>query len=88
MEIAGSASFGASSYWVEAPLGIDTEILAENLKQKGVLIEPGAPFFADSDAPKNFFRLAYSSISSKHIPEGINRIQQEIVKMQSGYKST
>ena len=60
MEIAGSASFGASSYWVEAPLGIDTEILAENLKQNGVLIEPGAPFFADSDAPKNFFRLAYS----------------------------
>lgn len=88
MVIAGSASFGASSFWVEAPLGIDTEVLAERLKEKGVLIEAGAPFFAEADAPKNFFRLAYSSISSKQIPEGIKRIEQAISELQSGYKST
>ncbi|GAI94584.1 unnamed protein product, partial [marine sediment metagenome] len=38
--------------------------------------------------PKNFFRLAYSSISSKKIPEGIRRIEQAIVEMQTGYNST
>lgn len=88
MVIAGSASFGASGFWVEAPRGIDTEILAENLKEQGVLIEAGAPFFEGTDTPKNFIRLAYSSISSKKIPEGIRRIEQAISEMQTGYNST
>ena len=88
MVIAGSASFGASSFWVEAPADIDTELLAEKLKAQGVLIEAGAPFFEHTDAPKNFFRLAYSSISSEKIPEGIRRIEQTIVEMQTGYNST
>ncbi len=88
MVIAGSASFGASSYWVEAPADIDTERLAENLKTQGVLIEAGAPFFESADAPKNFFRLAYSSIPSEKIPEGIRRIEQAILEMQTGYNST
>ena len=88
MVIAGSASFGASSFWVEAPADIDTELLADNLKNQGVLIEAGAPFFESNDAPKNFFRLAYSSIPSEKIPEGIRRIEQTIVEMQSGYNST
>ncbi|PCJ74868.1 MAG: GntR family transcriptional regulator [Rhodobacteraceae bacterium] len=88
MVIAGSASFGASSFWVEAPAAIDTELLAEKLKVQGVLIEAGAPFFENTDAPKNFFRLAYSSISSEKIPEGIRRIEQTILEMQTGYNST
>ena len=88
MVIAGSAAFGASSFWVEAPASIDTEVLAETLKAQGVLIEAGAPFFESADAPKNFFRLAYSSIPSEKIPEGIRRIDQAIVEMQTGYKST
>jgi GntR family transcriptional regulator/MocR family aminotransferase len=88
MVIAGSAAFGASSFWVEAPLGIDTEVLAETLKAQGVLIEAGAPFFESADAPTNFFRLAYSSIPSEKIPEGIRRIDQAIVEMQTGYNST
>lgn len=88
MVIAGSASFGASSYWVEAPESIDTEVLAATLKTQGVLIEAGAPFFQSDNAPKNFFRLAYSSIPSEKIPEGVRRIDQAIVEMQTGYNST
>ncbi|MHA1128752.1 MAG: GntR family transcriptional regulator, partial [Alphaproteobacteria bacterium] len=88
MIIAGSASFGASSFWVETPPNIDTEVLAETLKAQGVLIEAGAPFFESADGPKNFFRLAYSSIPSEKIPEGVRRIEQAIVEMQTGYNST
>ena len=88
MTVAGSASFGASSFWLEAPDDIDTEILAETLKAQGVLIEAGAPFFQSPNAPKNFFRLAYSSITSEKIPEGIRRIDQAIDEMQTGYNST
>lgn len=78
MKVAGSASFGGSGFWVEAPPEIDTEILRHRLAENGVLIEAGNPFFAGEDAPKNFFRLAYSSISSEKIPEGIRRISQAI----------
>jgi len=78
LKIANSASFGGSGFWVEAPQRIDTEELQRRLDSKGVIIEAGNPFFARKDCPKNFFRLAYSSISSDRIPEGIRRIGQEV----------
>jgi GntR family transcriptional regulator/MocR family aminotransferase len=31
-------------------------------------------FFQAQDPPRNFFRLAYSSISAERIPEGIARL--------------
>jgi GntR family transcriptional regulator/MocR family aminotransferase len=39
-----------------------------------VLIEPGRAFFAGEDAPRNYYRLAYSSIGLPKIAEGIARI--------------
>ncbi|MCF6306257.1 MAG: PLP-dependent aminotransferase family protein [Rhodobacteraceae bacterium] len=78
LKIAGRASYGGSNFWVEAPKGIDTEILAARLEQNGVLIEAGAPFFNGEDTPDNFFRLAYSSIKSEKIPEGIRLIANAI----------
>jgi len=65
---------GGSSLWLEAPAGIDTEKLAHILRDQSVLIEPGAPFFATDNAPKNFYRLAYSSIPPSKIPQGVARI--------------
>ena len=78
MKVAGRASFGGSGFWVEAPKRVDTEVLRHRLADNGVLIEAGNPFFAGEDSPRNFFRLAYSSISSERIPEGIRRISQAI----------
>jgi len=74
LQVAGSASFGGSSFWVKAPDGTDTGQLAQNLRKSGVLIEPGSPFFAGSGAPSPYFRLAYSSIAAGKIPEGVSRI--------------
>ena len=65
---------GGSSLWLEAPAAIDTEQLAHTLRNQSVLIEPGAPFFATDNAPKNFYRLAYSSIPPSKIPQGVARI--------------
>jgi len=78
MKVAGSASFGGSGFWVEAPQHVDTEILRARLADNGVLIEAGAPFFDGDNGPRNYFRLAYSSISSERIPEGVRRIHQAI----------
>ncbi len=74
LRVAGSASFGGSSFWVQAPEGIDTEVLSRQVRDKGVLIEPGSPFFGDGDRPSNFCRLAYSSISQSRIPDGVAQI--------------
>lgn len=78
LRVAGSASFGGSSFWVQLPVHVDTERLAERLAMRGVLIEPGNPFFADPTRHRNFCRLAYSSINSTKIPEGIARIAAEL----------
>jgi GntR family transcriptional regulator/MocR family aminotransferase len=81
LNIAGSAEFGGSSFWMRAPEGIDTAVLAQRLMVRGVLIEPGAPFFGGAGAPAGFFRLAYSSIAAERIDEGISLIAQEIARM-------
>ena len=75
---AGKGAFGGSSFWMRADPTVDTEILAEELKSEGVLIEPGHPFFSGDTPPKNFYRLGYSSIPSERIPEGVARIARTL----------
>ena len=78
LTIAGRGTYGGSSVWLRAPDGTDTTQLAEQLKADKVLIEPGAPFFAGETPPTEYLRLAYSSISSARIPEGIRLIANAI----------
>jgi GntR family transcriptional regulator/MocR family aminotransferase len=69
---------GGSSFWMEAPEGVDTEALALRLRTRGVLIEPGRAFFAPGAERRTFYRLAYSSIAPGKIAEGIGIIAEEI----------
>lgn len=78
LTVAGQGGFGGSSFWMRAPDGVDTEALAHELRGQGVLIEPGSVFFDPAQAPRNFYRLAYSSILPARIPEGIARIAAAI----------
>ena len=78
LTIAGEGYFGGSSVWVAAPPSVDTEDLARRLRHDGVLIEPGAPFFAGAAPPRHFIRLAYSSIPATRIEDGIARIAAQI----------
>lgn len=74
LRLAAPDATGGSSLWLATPPGVDAIELARNLKGRDVLIEPGAPFFADHVLGRGFFRLAYSSIAAERIPEGIRRI--------------
>jgi GntR family transcriptional regulator/MocR family aminotransferase len=76
--IAGRGVFGGSSIWMSAPEGVDTAVLAQRLRAQGVLIEPGAPFFHAAARPRNFYRLAYSSIPEDRIPEGVARLARAL----------
>jgi len=76
--VAGKGAYGGSSVWVEAPNAVDTIELAKRLRADGVLIEPGSPFFAGDKPPKNYFRLAYSSIPAERIEKGVSFIGKAI----------
>ena len=75
---AGADGFGGSSFWMRAPGAVDTDRLAERLRTRGVLIEPGRLFFDPARALSNHYRLAYSSIAPGKIAEGIGLIADEI----------
>lgn len=78
LRIAGKGAHGGSSVWMEAPAAVDTEVLAQDLKPMGVLIEPGAAFFVGRERPRNFYRLGYSSIPAARIPQGIALLAKAI----------
>lgn len=77
---AGLRSSGGSCFWLKLVADIDTEVLAERLYARGVVVEPGRAFFADNVPPRNYLRLAYSSISADRIPRGIEIIAEEIAQ--------
>jgi len=80
LKVAGVYGDGGSSFWMEAPTHVDTEELALALHKRGVVIEPGRTFFDGDNAPKRFYRLAYSSIDSTNIPRGIAIIAEEMAR--------
>nr|MCW1952041.1 GntR family transcriptional regulator [Octadecabacter sp.] len=81
LTVAGSGSFGGSALWMRAPEHIDTRDLAQRLSEKGVLIEPGQAFFSGPDVPSNYYRLAYSSIPSKRIADGVEILARTLREM-------
>lgn len=78
LTIAGKGTYGGSSFWMRAPDHVDCEELAQRLAKVGVLIEPGTAFFADDTPPRNFYRLAYSSIAQARIDPGVAEIAKAI----------
>jgi len=72
---ARSPGFGGSSYWLTGAEGLDAAALARRALERGVVIEPGEPFFARAGAGRRNFRLGFSSIPAERIPEGIARLR-------------
>ena len=77
LDIAGSNSFGGSSFWMRTPPGVVATDLAARLRERKVLIEPAGPFFGPGADPGNHYRLAYSSIAAGDIPEGLRHLAEE-----------
>jgi GntR family transcriptional regulator/MocR family aminotransferase len=71
-------SFGGTSFWVKGRDGLDTEALAVAAAAKGLLIEPGRINFGTPSPPRNYFRLAFSSIEDKRIEPGVKLLAQTI----------
>ncbi len=56
-------------------------MLATRLQERGVLIEPGDTFFRRSNPPRNFFRLAYSSVPTERIEPGVRLLVETIQQL-------
>ncbi|MEB8387083.1 PLP-dependent aminotransferase family protein [Rhodobacteraceae bacterium KMM 6894] len=78
LRVAGRGVFGGSSIWMRAPDGVDMGAVAQALAPRGVLIEPGHPNFHGATPPRNFYRLAYSSIPSERIADGVALIAEAV----------
>lgn len=73
---------GGSSLWMKAPETVDMTQLAPHLRRQGVMIEPGAAFFAPATRLKQFYRLGYSSIPKDRIPQGVRILAETIDEAQ------
>ena len=71
------AGFGGAAIWLEGPPDLDADRLAAALRPRGVLIEPGRPFFAAADPPRNFLRLGFSVMPEPRIAPGVALIAEE-----------
>jgi GntR family transcriptional regulator/MocR family aminotransferase len=78
LQSVGRDTFGGSSFWMRAPEGVNTTQLALDLRSKGVLIEPGQAFFDPAADDQSHYRLAYSSIPTRRIAEGIGLIAETL----------
>lgn len=73
-----SPSSGGSSFWLQAPAGVDSVALAEAAAAQGIIIEPGAQHFIGSEPPSNTFRMGFSALPAEQIETGV-RLLSEIL---------
>ncbi len=74
-------SFGGTSFWLTGPEELDTVVLAEKALEKGIVLEPGDVHFMQEPAPRNHFRLGFSSIADEKIEPGV-KILAELIEEQ------
>ena len=74
-------AFGGTSFWVRGPDWLDAHQLAEQARDKGVILEPASACFHSKHRPKNYFRLGFSSIALDKIHPGVARIAQAIEEL-------
>jgi GntR family transcriptional regulator/MocR family aminotransferase len=75
------ASQGGTCVWLTGPKGIDTSILAQGLKQQGVLIDEGATFYRDPAQGQRKLRIGFSALPRASIRAGVKLIAEEAEKV-------
>ncbi|MBY5973420.1 PLP-dependent aminotransferase family protein [Ferrimonas balearica] len=81
LDLATPGLTGGSSFWLRAPAHVSTTDLAMRLREDSVVIEPGQAFFKPEEQNQQFYRLAYSSIATNRIPQGVELIGRAIAEL-------
>jgi GntR family transcriptional regulator/MocR family aminotransferase len=69
--IAIAPARGGTTYWVRGPKGIDATDLARAAAQRGILIEPVAPYFARPQRHRHLFRMGITGVPLEAIRPGV-----------------
>ena len=80
-ETSHAVSRGGTSFWVQGPETLDSDVLAREALSHGIVLEPGSTFFASKKPPRNYFRLGFSAIEVDKIDKGI-KLLSELIKEQ------
>ena len=72
------STYGGSSVWIKGPDGLDSRLLAEELKKEGVLIEPADVLYYPRTEKCQYFRLGFSSLTVNKMEDGIKIIVDKI----------
>lgn len=72
---------GGTSFWINGPETLDTDLLEERLRARSVLFDNGHAFYMDTARGRGKFRLGFGSIPQKSIEPGIEIIAEEINRL-------
>lgn len=68
---------GGMHLWVTLPSGLDGETLLKGAWLKGLIFQPGGPFYA-KDPLINTLRLTYAFADEKQLKQGVSRLAESI----------
>ncbi len=74
-------TFGGTAYWVNGPAKLDAEKFQAAAVKHSIFIEPGRIAFGVAAQPRNYFRLAFSSIDENKIEPGIKLLAETAKEM-------
>lgn len=78
-----TTSTGGLNLWVEVPIAINTTLLANDLRQLGIVIEPGEPFFINSTNKHHFIKLGFILLNEEKLRLGLELIASFLKKKPS-----
>lgn len=81
MPLSVATQTGGVTLWIEGPEKLNSVTLAEHALDQGIVIEPGEACFLADPAPRNYFRLGYSSIPYENISEGVEQLAGVIASL-------
>jgi len=79
--IAIAPAKGGTTYWVRGPKGVDAVDLAREAAQRGILIEPVAPYFARPNRHRNLFRMGITGVPVERIRAGVAELAELLRSM-------
>ena len=68
---------GGMHLWVTLPVGLDGETLLKGAWLKGLIFQPGGPFYA-KDPQNNTLRLTFAFADERQLKQGVTRLAESI----------
>jgi len=65
---------GGTGLWLRLELGMDSDLLAQRAKERGILFDSGSLYFAGEGTENGHIRVGFGAIEAEKIPRGMDRL--------------